>query len=318
MSNHTNVLVTGASGFVGRYLSKTLLIREDVSLTGAVRVVGPYDFPSSVPVGEINEETDWSLALPNKQVVVHTAARVHIMNDEVADPINAFRQINVAGTLNLARQSAEAGVRRFLFLSSIKVNGEETPLGTPFTASDSPMPKDDYGTSKMEAELGLLKISRETGMEIVIIRPPLVYGPGVKGNFATMVELVKRGVPLPFGSIRNKRSLVGLDNLVDLVITCIDHPAAANQVFLAGDGVDLSTTDLFRGIAGALGKSPRLIPVPPGLLKFGATMLGKRAVAQRLLGSLQVDISKARDLLGWRPPVSVEEGLASAVRGKVV
>jgi nucleoside-diphosphate-sugar epimerase len=247
--------------------------------------------------------------LASQGVVIHTAARAHIMKDEVPDPLAEYRKVNVDGTLNLARQAAEAGVRRFVFISSIKVNGEQTPVNQPFTAEDASAPEDAYGVSKMEAEQGLQALAAETGMEVVIIRPPLVYGPGVKGNFASMIKLVEKGLPLPLGAIHNKRSLVALDNLVGLIITCIDHPAAANQAFLAGDGEDRSTTELLQGVARAMGKPSRLVPVPAGLLMFGATVLGKKAMAQRLLGSLQVDISKARNLLGWQPPLSVEEGL---------
>jgi nucleoside-diphosphate-sugar epimerase len=253
--------------------------------------------------------TPFAYMIIRDATVIHAAARAHIMKDEVADPLAEYRRVNVDGTLNLARQAAAAGVKRFIFISSIKVNGEQTPLGQPFTADDTPAPEDAYGISKWEAEQGLQQLATETGMEVVIIRPPLVYGPGVKGNFASMIKLVAKGLPFPLGAIHNQRSLVAVDNLVDLIITCIDHPVAANQVFLAGDGQDLSTTELLRGVAKAMGKPARLIPVPSSLLMLGATLLGKKAVAQRLLGSLQVDIAKARNLLGWEPPVSVEEGL---------
>jgi nucleoside-diphosphate-sugar epimerase len=262
-----------------------------------------------VAVGDIDQHTDWSAALKNQQVVVHTAARAHIMDDQAEEPLAAFREVNVAGTLNLARQAAGAGIRRFVFISSIKVNGEQTAPGSCFMAEDSPAPEDPYGISKLEAEQGLQQIALETGMEVVIIRPPLVYGPGVKGNFASMIKLVEKGLPLPFGAIDNRRSLVGLDNLVDLIITCIDHPNAANQVFLVSDGEDLSTSGLLRRVAKAMGKPSRLISVPAGLLQLGATVLGKKAVGQRLLGSLQVDISATRERLDWTPPVSVDEGL---------
>jgi len=231
------------------------------------------------------------------------------MKDELADPLAEYRLVNVEGTLNLARQAAAAGIKRFIYISSIKVNGESTPLGKPFLSSDIPEPEDPYGVSKREAEQGLMQLAADTGMEVVIIRPPLVYGPGVKGNFATMIKLIDKGLPLPLGAVHNKRSLVGVDNLVDLIIRCIDHPAAANQVFLAGDGEDLSTTELLRGVANAMGKPARLIPVPVGLLQLSATLLGKEAVAQRLLGSLRVDITKTCELLDWRPPYTVEEGL---------
>jgi nucleoside-diphosphate-sugar epimerase len=218
-----------------------------------------------------------------------------------------MKDVNVAGTLNLAAQASEAGVERFVFLSSIGVNGNANTSA--FSETDLPRPEGDYAQSKLEAEQGLWDIQRRTGMEIVILRPPLVYGPDAPGNFNSLVRWVQKGVPLPLGAINNKRSLVALDNLVDLIITCIDHPAAANQVFLAGDGQDVSTTELLRGVGQAMGKPARLIPVPAGMLTFGAGLLGKKAVAQRLLGSLQVDISKARNLLGWEPPLSVEEGL---------
>lgn len=303
------VLVTGASGFVGGKLMKRLIVQPTVAVLGAVRTKPVDDSSGLIAVSEIDGDTNWFEALQNQRVVVHAAARVHIMDDIAADPLTEFRRVNVAGTLNLARQAATAGVKRFIFISTIKVNGEQTNVGSAFQASDTPAPEDPYGISKLEAEQGLLQLAQETGMEVVIIRPPLVYGPGVKGNFASMIKLVAKGLPLPLGGIHNKRSLVALDNLVDLIITCIDHPAAANQVFLAGDGEDLSTTELLRGVGKAMGKPARLIPVPAGLLMAGATVLGKKAVAQRLLGSLQVDISKARDLLGWEPPVSVEEGL---------
>jgi nucleoside-diphosphate-sugar epimerase len=309
MINSGNVLVTGASGFVGGHLLKRLAYRKEGEATGTVRMAGSVIAKGSVAVGNIDHHTDWSAALKNQQVVIHTAARAHIMNDQAAEPLTAFREVNVAGTLNLARQAAAAGVRRFVFISSIKVNGEQTAPGRCFTADDTTAPQDPYGISKLEAEQGLQQIALETGMEVVIIRPPLVYGPGVKGNFASMIKLVEKGLPLPFGAIDNRRSLVGLDNLVDLIITCIDHPSAANQVFLVSDGEDLSTSGLLRRVAKAMGKPSRLIPVPAGLLQLGATVLGKKAVSQRLLGSLQVDIDSTRERLDWTPPVSVDEGL---------
>lgn len=304
-----NVLLTGATGFVGSRLAEQIDQRNCFDLTCSVRRPRTITNGREVLVGGLSGDTDWSAALIDQQIVVHTAARAHIMKDEVPDPLEEYRKVNVEGTLNLARQAAKAGVSRFIYISSIKVNGEQTPLGNPFTAEDEPAPEDPYGISKLEAENGLHEIASETGMEVVVIRPPLVYGPGVKGNFASMINLVEKGLPLPLGAIHNKRSLVALDNLVDLIITCIDHPAAANQVFLAGDGQDVSTTELLRGVGQAMGRPARLIPVPAGMLMFGAGLLGKKAVAQRLLGSLQVDISKARNLLGWEPPLSVEEGL---------
>jgi len=304
-----NILITGANGFVGSYLAKKLSNVPVVKLTLAAREASPFQWGKSFKVNQIDSTTEWSEALVGCQYIIHTAARAHVMNDKDSDPLTEYRRVNVDGTINLARQAAEAGVRRFIFISSIKVNGEQTSFGKPFTAEDTPAPEDAYGISKYEAEQELLQIAADTGLEVVIIRPPLVYGPGVKGNFSSMMRVVKKGYPLPLGSINNKRSLVALDNLVDLIITCINHPAAANQVFLAGDGEDLSTTELLRGVAKAAGVLSRLIPVPAAVLMFGASLLGKKEMAQRLLGSLQVDISKARDLLDWTPLLSVEEGL---------
>ena len=302
-----NVLITGATGFLGRRLATSLHSKPDVSLTAAARLLTEIPAALIVEVQGLNANTDWSTALTRQQVVIHAAARAHIMKDELADPIAEYRRVNVDGTLNLASQAATAGVKRFIFISSIGVNGNINT--SPFTEYDDPNPAELNAESKWEAEQGLWEIQRETGMEIVIIRPPLVCGPNAPGNFGSLMRWVEKGVPLPLGAIHNQRSLVALDNLVDLLIACIDHPAAANQVFLAGDGEDISTTDLLRGVAKAMGKPSRLIPVPSSVLMFAATILGKRAVAQRLLGSLQVDISKARELLGWTPPVSVEEGL---------
>lgn len=310
MINLAGVLITGANGFVGNALCARLKA-EGRKPRCAVRTQTQNE--NSIAVGDIGPNTEWTKALHGIDSVIHTAARAHIMKDEVPDPLAEYRKVNVDGTLNLARQAAHAGVQRFIFISSIKVNGEQTLLGKPFTPDDPPAPEDPYGISKHEAEQGLQQLAQETGMEVVIIRPPLVYGPGVKGNFASMVRLVEKGIPLPLGAIHNKRSLVALDNLVDLIVTCIDHPAAANQVFLAGDGEDVSTTELLRGVAKAMDKTARLIPVPAGMLMLGATLLGKKAVAQRVLGSLQVDISKARNVLGWVPVVSVDDALKKAV-----
>ena len=264
----------------------------------------------------MNDRADWRKALAGCQVVVHLAARVHVMTDTAKNPLDEFRQVNVKGTLNLARQAAAAGVRRFVFVSSIKVNGEATEPGHPFTAEDTPAPLDAYGISKMEAEQGLREISAQTGMEVVIIRPPLVYGPGVKANFAAMMRWLARGVPLPLGAIHNQRSLVALDNLVDLIVTCIAHPAAANQTFLVSDGQDVSTTELLRRMGRAMKRPARLMPVPAGLLEWTAALVGKRDVAQRLCGSLQVDIQKTRQLLGWNPPLTLDQGLKKAAEGR--
>ncbi|MDA9133287.1 SDR family oxidoreductase [Alphaproteobacteria bacterium] len=305
------VLVTGASGFVGRALSFALL-EQGNAVRAVVRSADSTLASEGLDVVEVQSldaNTDWLTAVNDQQVVIHAAARAYSMADKAADALREYRLVNLEGTLNLARQAVDAGVRRFIFISSIKVNGERTTGGGLYTAEDLPAPEDAYGISKYEAEQGLMQISDNTGLEVVIIRPPLVYGPGVKGNFSSIMRVVKKGIPLPLGSINNKRSLVAIDNLVDLIITCIDHPAAVNQVFLAGDGEDLSTTELLRGVAKAAGMSSRLIPVPTSVLIFLALILDKKAIAQRLLGSLQVDVSKACDLLGWTPPLSVKEGL---------
>jgi nucleoside-diphosphate-sugar epimerase len=308
MKSGQKVFLTGATGFIGRRVLKGLS-ESNCDITCAARQKANFGEAVNPVIGRMDAITDWSSYMDEGQILIHLAARAHIMRDEEADPLAAYRKVNVEGTLNLARHAAEAGIKRFVFISSVKVNGEQTAPGESFTAKDSPAPKDPYGISKLEAEQGLQQIALETGMEVVIIRPPLVYGPGVKGNFASMIKLVEKGLPLPFGAIDNRRSLVGLDNLVDLIITCIDHPNAANQVFLVSDGEDLSTSGLLRRVAKAMGRPSRLISVPVGLLQLGATVLGKKAVGQRLLGSLQVDISSTRERLDWTPPVSVDEGL---------
>ena len=309
------ILVTGANGFVGKSLCAAL--RSDGhTLVATVRASNTkIDGGEQVVVGSIEGDTDWADALSGVEVVVHLAARVHVMNDKALDPLTEFRKVNVDGTLNLAQQAAKAGVKRFIFISSIKVNGEHTVSGKPFIEDDLPSPQDAYGVSKFEAEQGLLLIAQQTGMEVVITRPPLVYGQGVKANFASMMRTVKHGIPLPLGAIHNKRSFVYVGNLVSFIIKCIDHPAAANEVFLVSDGHDLSTTELLQACAKALGAKPRLLPVPRKLIEIGAALLGKKDVAQRLCGNLQVDITKARNLLGWEPPYSVAEGLRAVADG---
>lgn len=304
----STILVTGASGFVARSLI------TEIKASGN-RVVGVSRVPSVSEADEFFSVPDfavngvWKRPLESCDIVMHLAARVHVMNDSSDNPLAEFRKTNVDGTLNLAKQASLAGVKRFIFVSSIKVNGEYTETGVPFTEADLPKPQDAYGISKLEAEQGLMLIAQQTGMEVVIIRPPLVYGAGVKANFASMLRMVARGIPLPLGAIYNKRSLVYIDNLISLILKCIEHPAAVNQVFLVSDGHDLSTTELLRGCAAALGVKARLLPIPQKPLEAFAAMIGKKDVAQRLCGNLQVDISKARSLLGWIPPVSVEEGL---------
>lgn len=273
---------------------------------------------ADVVVTEMGPDTDWSRALAGCSAVVHAAARVHVITEVAEDPLARFRHVNVAGTLNLAAQAAAAGVRRFVFVSSVKVNGEGTMEHRPFTASDAPAPQDPYGISKDEAEQGLRQIAQDTGMEVVIVRPPLVYGPGVKANFASLMRALQYGLPLPLGAVtQNRRSLVALDNLVDLLLTCVDHPAAANQTFLVSDGEDLSTAELLRRMGLAMGRRARLLPVPPALLKLGAMALGKADMVQRLLGSLQVDITHTHQTLGWTPPIGVDEGLRRAAEGVV-
>lgn len=299
--------MTGATGFVGNRLCR----KFDAQNRKIVRALRNRGQKQGVVIGDIGPESNWSATLEGVDCVVHLAARVHIMNDSVVDPLSEFRRINVGGALNLARQAVAMGVRRFLFVSSIKVNGETTCPGRPFTADDTSAPVDPYGVSKFEAEQALLSLAAESEMEVVIIRPPLVYGPGVKANFLSMMRWLDKGIPLPFGAISNRRSLVALDNLVDLIVLCTHHPAAANQVFLVSDGEDLSTTELLRRTAAALGRPTRLVPVPQRLLELGLRMVGKAELAQRLSASLQVDISKTQALLGWVPPVSVDDALGA-------
>lgn len=310
------VLVTGANGFVGRALCAEAAARG-LSVSGATRqscqLLGNV---KNYVVDSLDDGTNWQLALAEINAVVHLAARVHVMQDTASDPLAQFRRVNVEGTLNLARQAAAAGVGRFVFVSSIKVNGEATRLGYLFKADDAPAPLDAYGISKMEAEQGLRKIAAQTGMDVVIIRPPLVYGPGVKANFAAMMRWLRRGVPLPLGAIDNRRSLVALDNLVDLILTCLTHSAAANQTFLVSDGEDVSTSALLRRMGEAMNRPARLVSVPTGLLKLAAALVGRRDMAQRLCGSLQVDIEKNHQLLGWRPPLTLNQGLKKAAQGK--
>ena len=309
------LLVTGANGFVGKPLCAKFF-RNGHTVRALIRSVNTeVDYFVEPIVGSIDTDAVWISALNDVDVVIHLAARVHVMQDTAADPLAEFRKVNVAGTLNLALQAAAAGVKRFVFVSSVKVNGEYTLPGQAFTESDFPAPQDAYGMSKHEAELGLRQIAVETGMEVVIVRPPLVYGPGVKANFAALIRAVQHGWPLPLDAVHNQRSLVALDNLVDFIVTCAYHPQAANQTFLVSDGHDLSTAELVRGLAYATGAPVRLFPVPVRVLQAAAALIGKGDVVQRLCGNLQVNISKARNILEWVPPISVEDGLRRAVTG---
>jgi len=305
------VLVTGANGFVGTALTTRLIGEGRYAVVGTVRKASAK-LPASVmrvEVGPLGPETDWQSAIRQVDTVVHVAARVHMMSDTISNPLAEYRRVNVAGTATLARQAASAGVKRFVFLSSVKVNGESGC----YTEADTPAPEDAYGISKHEAEMALREIAKDTGMEVVIIRPPLVYGPGVRANFLALMRAVSRGIPLPLGAVDNRRSFVALSNLVDFIVTCIEHPAVANETLLLSDGEDLSTTDLIRRLARAMGRPARLLAVPPSVLIAGAALLGQRDIAQRLLGTLQVDISKARQLAQWEPPTTVDEGLRLTV-----
>ena len=309
------ILVTGGTGFVGSAVLARLLEDGTMPVRAAVHSAGARIPPGidKVVVGALAEDTDWRAALAGVSALVHCAACVHVMHETAADPLEEFRRINVQGTLAVARQAAAAGVQRFVFVCSIKVNGEMTAVGKPFTADGAPAPVDAYGVSKMEAEQALRALESESGMQVVIIRPPLVYGKGVKANFATMMRWLARGIPLPVGAIPNRCSLVALDNLVDLIVTCVRHQQAAGQTFLVSDGQDPPTTELLQ----RMGRPARLIALPAAGLTLGASLLGKRDVAQRLCGLLQVDIGKTRRLLGWIPPLTLDQGLQKAAKGTV-
>lgn len=306
------VLVSGASGFLGSALLSTLAKSPKNEAIGIYRTppaIGHGPPNHAVIVGDLVHHEDWS-AMPHfAHALIHTAARVHSLVETAADPLAEYRRINVEGTLNLARKAAAAGLRRFVFISTIKVNGERTAPGQAFSADDAPAPLDPYGVSKWEAEQGLREIAARTGMEVVIIRPPLVYGPGVKGYFRTMLRWLSRGIPLPLGALHNRRSFVNLDNLIDLIVTCIEHPAAANQTFLASDDEDMSTPELLHRMGAALGRPARLISIPTPLLKAGAAVLGKSDAVARLCDSLCVDVVKTRRMLDWNPAISVDRGL---------
>ncbi|TDF81205.1 SDR family oxidoreductase [Pseudomonas sp. H9] len=311
----TNILLTGATGFVGKAVADKIYQKDTFHLSVVVRNENQLqDYPNRHLIPDLNGHISWKSALDGVEVVIHAAARVHVMQESSSDPLTEFRKANVEGTLNLARQAAEAGVRRFIFISSIKVNGERTQPGKPFRPDDDPAPKDAYGVSKMEAERALLELSAKVDMDVVIIRPVLVYGPGVKANFLNMMKWLNSGVPLPLGAIHNKRSLVALDNLVSLILTCIEHPAAGNNVFLVSDGEDLSTTQLLRSISNALNRKAILLPVPLWALKMAAVIFGRREFSRRLCSSLQVDIGKTCDLLNWRPEIKVDQAILKTTK----
>ncbi|KJZ56971.1 UDP-glucose 4-epimerase family protein [Pseudomonas fluorescens] len=310
------ILVTGATGFLGSALVKSFCTLPATSVVAPLRNLNSKlpDLVEKTYISNIDQATDWTQSLTGVNVVIHSAARVHVMHEDPAQSLDKFRAINVEGTLNLARQAIQAGVKRFIFISSIKVNGESTAPGHAFSADDIPLPSDPYAISKYEAEQQLMQLANRGAIEVVIIRPVLIYGAGVGANFQRMMQWLIKGVPLPFGAVTNYRSLVSLENVVDLIRTCVDHPRAANQVFLVSDDNDVSTTQLMRSLVTYLGVNTWLVPVPVGVLVFLAGLLGRRAVAQRLFGSLQVDIQKNQELLGWRPPARLEDGLKSTVQ----
>ncbi len=305
----SRILITGASGFVGRTLRKELL-NQDYQVRAAMRSPGQLSaVGETVTVGAIDGETDWSDALRGVDAVIHLAARVHVMTDKTADPLAEFLKVNLYGTSNLARQAANAGVKRLVYVSSVKVNGEQTTANRPFLESDEPDPQDFYAISKWRAEQDLQRNEKETGLEVVIVRPPLVYGPGVKGNFFRLLAAVDRGIPLPLAGANNVRSLVYVGNLVDALIACATHPAAAGQTYLVRDGDDVSTAMLVDMIARSLGRNSRAFYFPPGLLRAAANLLGRAEQMDRLFGSLRINDEKLRGELAWSAPFTLEQGL---------
>lgn len=311
----TKILITGATGFVGRALFENLKSKKKYLIHLSTRTYQEKLFEGAkvFNIGEIDSYTNWKDALDGVDCIVHCAARAHMKEKQQTDSLNAYRRINVDGTRNLAKQAAETGIKRFIFLSSIKVNGERTQAFKSFKYNDISLPEDAYGISKWEAEQVLLEISKQTGLEVVIIRPPLVYGEGVKGNFLRLLDIVYKQIPLPFARINNLRSFIALDNLIDLVICCIDHPKAGGKTFLVSDDEDLSTPNLIKKLSKFMNKTPRLFPIPETIIKFMASILGKSLEAKRLIGSLRVDNSYTREILGWSPPLSLDEGLKKTV-----
>lgn len=310
------ILLTGSSGFVGRAILKYAQ-ESGFNIRPVFRTMSDVSVhTNAVFVQDLNARTDWALALKDVKVVIHVASIPFKQRKETLDMLNNYRKINVDGTLNLARQAAEVGVRRFIFISSIKVNGENTRVGYPFTADGEIDPQGAYALSKSEAELQLKQVANETGMELTIIRPPMIYGPGVKGNMFLLVRCIRKGLPLPLASVtKNRRSLVSIDNLVDLIVVCINHPKAANQTFLISDGEDLSTSVLLKKIGNALGKPAHLFFFPTVLLSLIATLIGLGKNSERLLGSLQVDIKSTCEILNWSPSLSMDEALRRSFGG---
>jgi nucleoside-diphosphate-sugar epimerase len=302
------ILITGANGFIGSEVCKKLLIGGH-EIVPAMRT---KDCPSAVLVGDLTGKTYWGAALNGCDSVIHLAARVHVMNEVESDALAAFRVVNVDGTINLARQAVRSGVRRVIYNSSVKVNGESTS-DKPFSHLDVPNPVDAYGISKYEAELALQDLAHQTGLELVIVRPPLVYGPGVRANFLRLLKFVYSGLPLPLSGIKNMRSMVAVENLVDVLVICCSHPAASGNTFFVSDGADLSTPDLLRLLAKSMRKRSRLFSVPVSFVSFVASLTGKSHEASRLLDSLQVDITSTKALLGWEPRISVPDAIDKTV-----
>ena len=311
------LLVTGGSGFIGKAVCENLKKNNyTINITSRSNIVTNLSGVTIYNINEIDENTNWFQALNAVSCVIHCAAKTHVMNNNKQNSLSSFRKVNVEGTLNLAKQAVACGVKRFIFISSIKVNGERTKKSSMFRYNDIPKPQDSYGISKWEAEKGLWEISKQTGLELVIVRAPLVCGPGVKGNLRSLIKLIQYRIPLPFSLIKNQRSLISIDNLVDLIIYCIEDHKISGNTFLVSDEKDISTPDLVRQIASSMGLSARLFPLPLSFLKFFGFILGKKNEIDRLIGSLQIDNSYTKKILNWTPPVSVEEGIRRMVQGK--